>query len=253
MELSASERLDIVNENLSLIQKKDGLTFGTDALLLSAYISASGNKGLEIGGGTGVISMLLLTRGKINHADVVEVQADYAELISKNAELNNLSEKITSVNKDIREFSTQFTYDIVYTNPPYMKTVSGKANQNDGKNAARHEIFGDIRDFCAAGKRLTRFGGIFAVVYRPDRLGDLLFAMKENLLEPKRITFVHADADAEASMVLIEARRGGGIGTYLTKPLLIYTDKTHTQKTSDMIYIEENGSFPALFIKRSGK
>ncbi len=253
MELFENERLDVVNEKLSLIQRKDGLSFGTDALLLSAYINTTGGKGLEIGGGTGIITMLLLSREKIDCADVVEVQKAYAELIARNAELNGMNGIIQSIHTDIREFTPKCTYDIVYTNPPYMKTTSGKRNESDGKNAARHEIFGDIGDFCEAGRRLTRFGGSFAVVYRPDRLADLLFAMKTNLLEPKRITFVHADANSEAAMVLIEARRGGGVGTYLTKPLIIYTDKTHTDKTDDMKYIDETGHFPAQFVKRGNK
>ncbi len=253
MELFQNERLDVVNEKLSLIQRKDGLSFGTDALLLSAYINTAGGKGLEIGGGTGIITMLLLSRGKIDNADVVEVQRDYAELITRNAELNGLDKIMHSLHTDIREFAPECTYDIVYTNPPYMKTTSGKRNESDGKNAARHEIFGDIGDFCEAGRRLTRFGGSFAVVYRPDRLTDLLSALKTNLLEPKRITFVHADTDAEAAMVLIDARRGGGVGAYLTKPLIIYKDKSHTEKTDDMKYIENMGQFPAPFIKRGNK
>ena len=36
--INADERLDRVNENITLIQKKDGLTFGTDAFLLAAFI-----------------------------------------------------------------------------------------------------------------------------------------------------------------------------------------------------------------------
>ena len=62
MELLKNERLDYVNDSLSLIQKTDGLTFGTDALLLAGYVRGRSKLGLEIGGGTGIISMLLLTR-----------------------------------------------------------------------------------------------------------------------------------------------------------------------------------------------
>ena len=49
MELYENERLDYVNDNLSLIQNKDGLTFGTDALLLAGYISGGYKTGVEIG------------------------------------------------------------------------------------------------------------------------------------------------------------------------------------------------------------
>ena len=58
--LLPNERIDEVNENLSLIQKKDGLTFGTDAFLLASFIkSAPSKKAAELGAGTGIISRLL--------------------------------------------------------------------------------------------------------------------------------------------------------------------------------------------------
>jgi len=54
------ERIDEVNDKISLIQKPDGLTFGTDALLLAGYVAGKYRVGAELGGGSGIISMLLL-------------------------------------------------------------------------------------------------------------------------------------------------------------------------------------------------
>jgi tRNA1(Val) A37 N6-methylase TrmN6 len=238
------ERVDYVNDSLKLIQKTDGLTFGTDALLLSGYISGKYKNALEIGGGTGIISMLLLSRGKAEKALAVEVQEEFAELIDRNAELNGLSGRLSAKLCDIRDFKAESDFDLIYTNPPYMKTTSGKANVMDKKNIARHEVFGDISDFTVAAKRLLKFGGTFAAVYRPDRLTDLIFAMRQSKIEPKRITFVHADTESESSMVLIEGKAGGKSGSILTRPLIIYKDKKHSEYTEDMKYIMENGSFP---------
>ena len=81
MQLKENERLDEVNDRLSLIQNTEGLTFGTDALLLAAYIGRGYKSGIELGGGTGIISMLLATRGKIEKISCVEIQEEYAELI----------------------------------------------------------------------------------------------------------------------------------------------------------------------------
>ena len=50
MVLKDNERLDEVNDSLSLIQKTDGLTFGTDALLLAGYVSGKYKLGCELGG-----------------------------------------------------------------------------------------------------------------------------------------------------------------------------------------------------------
>ena len=241
------ERSDFVNDKLRLIQQTDGLTFGTDALLLAGYVMGKYSFGCEFGSGSGIISMLLTSREKVDNATAVEVQEEYANLTARNAELNGLSQKISAVHCDLREYKPSREFDIIYTNPPYMKTDSGRANNLEKKNIARHEVCGDISDFCMAAKKMLKFGGSFVVVYRPDRLCDLIDAMRRNGLEPKRMTFVHADTKSEPSMVLVEAKKGGKCGLLLTCPLIIYSDKSHTQYTEEMNYIMENGSFPSAY------
>ena len=241
------ERSDFVNDKLRLIQQTDGLTFGTDALLLAGYVMGKYSFGCEFGSGSGIISMLLTSREKVDNATAVEVQEEYANLTARNAELNGLSQKISAVHCDLREYKPSREFDIIYTNPPYMKTDSGRANNLEKKNIARHEVCGDISDFCIAAKKMLKFGGSFVVVYRPDRLCDLIDAMRRNGLEPKRMTFVHADTKSEPSMVLVEAKKGGKCGLLLTCPLIIYSDKSHTQYTEEMNYIMENGSFPSAY------
>ena len=219
------ERCDFVNDSLKLIQDTEGLTFGTDALLLAGYISGRYKRGCELGSGSGIISMLLLSREKVGHATALEVQPEYAELTRRNAKLNLLSERLLAVESDIRQYRSEESFDIIYTNPPYMKVTSGKENPLEKKNIARHEVMGGIGDFCESAKRLLKYGGTFAAVYRPDRLCDLIFAMRSSCLEPKRMTFVHADACSEPSMVLVESRAGGRCGAQITKPLIIYKDR----------------------------
>ncbi len=247
MTLYENERIDYVNDSLSLIQKTDGLTFGTDALLLAGYVSGKYRTACELGGGSGIISMLLLTRDKAKAAVSVEVQEKYAELIRRNAELNSLSDRLFAVHSDIRDYRPEEEFELVFSNPPYMKADSGRQNELSAKNIARHEICGDISDFMREGARLLKFGGIFAAVYRPDRLSDLIFAMRKYSLEPKRLTFVHSDTEAEPSMLLIEAKKGAKSGMLVTKPLIIYADKAHKEYSPDMNHIMENGSFPESY------
>ena len=249
-ELLKDERLDYVNDSLTLIQKPDGLTFGTDALLLAGYIGTRGAFGLELGAGSGIISMLLLTRGKLSRATALEVQEEYATLTKRNAELNSLSERLYAIHGDVRDFRSAGEYDIVYSNPPYMTVGSGKSNELSKKNLARHEVMGNILDFCKCAKRNVKFGGSFVAVYRPDRLIDLISAMRECSLEPKRMTFVHANKDSESSMVLIEAKRGGKCGLKLTPPLIIYNSSENKEYSDDMNYIMENGSFPEKYYRK---
>lgn len=256
-QLFENERIDKVNDDLSLIQKKGGLLFGTDALLLAGYVAGKYDFGIEFGGGSGIISMLLISRGKLALCDTVEAQEEYARLIERNAELNKLEEKLRAKFCDARVYTPEKDADIIFTNPPYMKATSGKSCEKDAKNIARHEIFGDIRDFLCAAKRMLKYGGAFYAVYRPDRLVDLISAMREADIEPKRATFVHASQSSEASMVLIEGRRGGKPDMKLTRPLFIYSDTSHKTYSHDMNYIMEHGSFPddfnKAYVKRKNK
>lgn len=250
IELYEGERVDEVNDKIKLIQKTDGLTFGTDALLLAGYVGGRSMHGLELGAGSGIISFLLLTREKLADAVALEVQEAYATLTRRNAELNSLSGRMEILNIDLRDYKSGEIFDIVYTNPPYMTVSGGAKNAVSAKNLARHEVMGSIDDFCRCAASSLKYGGKFAVVFRPDRLTALLSAMANYKLEAKRITFVHADTDSESSMVLIEAKKGGKCDAKLTAPLIIYKDKEHRKYTDDMEYIMNCGSFPDKFYKK---
>ena len=233
-----------INENLKIYQKKDGLTFGTDAYLLYAYMKSRRNGvGADLGSGTGVISLLAAAKGKLDHIHAIEIQNEFCEIIHKNTELNNLSDKITPVNCDVRSIPDSLveSLDVVFTNPPYMKSDSGLSNKADCKNIARHEENGSIYDFAAAGSRMLKFGGYFYAVYRPDRLCDLICALRENMLEPKRITFVYPTVNSKPCLVLVEAKKGAGASAVLTKPLIMNDESG--KYTPELDYIYNNGEF----------
>ena len=249
--LKENERLDEVNDKLRLIQKTDGLTFGTDALLLAAFAAKPASRALELGGGSGIISLLLAARERFSHIDCLEIQKPYAELIERNARLNALEERITAICADARTFPERTdmgSYDAVFSNPPYMTTNSGASCENDAKEIARHEHFGGIADFTDAASRALKYGGAFYIVFRPERLTDLFAACRASRLEPKRLCFVSARGELPPSIVLLEARRGGKAGLFVTPPLVL---TQNGRDTDDMTYILENGKFPPAFERRT--
>ena len=133
IELLEDEHVCEVNEGLSLIQKKNGLTFGTDAFLLSAYVTSEPRAlCVDLGSGTGIISLLLAQKGKVARAVSVEVQSAFAALIDRNAALNGLDGRVSAFHIDVRELSQSAlgahlgeqqgkAADIVVCNPPYIK------------------------------------------------------------------------------------------------------------------------------------
>lgn len=247
-QLLPGERLDTINENLRLIQKTDGLTFGTDAYLLSAFLKTSSHAmGAELGGGTGVLSLLALTKQKMMHTDVYEIQPEFAELCRRNAALNDLSERMTVWEGDVRTIAGEQRLNVVYSNPPYMKADCGRENVVGAMNIARREIHGGIDDFCAAAGRLLKHGGTFAVVYRPDRWADLVCSMRTHGLEVKRVVFVYPSAADRPCLVLTEAKKGAASGMVMAPPLCIYTDASKKTYTQEMDRIYETCSMDFLF------
>ncbi len=227
IKLFDDERLDKVNEQITLIQKKDGLTFGTDAYLLAAFTKQQKYaRAAELGTGTGIISLLCAAKDRFAHIDAYEIQKDFFDITERNIALNGLNDKVKAYNADIRDVKANMfggEVDVVFSNPPYMKTDSGKRNESDRKYIARHEVCGDIGDFCSAAYRLLKHGGKFYCVWRPDRLSSLVYALKQNRFEPKIAVFVHADEKTEPSTVLVSATKGGAEGMKILPPLFLHS------------------------------
>ena len=225
--LLADEKIDEVNEKIKLIQKTRGLTFGTDAFLLASYVKPR-RMGIaaEFGCGTGIISLLVQSKDRFKRVDAYEIQPDFAELAERNIRLNRFEEKICVQCADVTDksvFDLAGRYDAVFMNPPYMKTTSGKRNVSEAKNIARHEVHGGIADFCASASAILKTGGNLYVVWRPDRLSELVLAMCGAGIPPKSMTFVHADENTPPSIVLVGGKKGSAADMKITPPLILHS------------------------------
>ena len=223
--LNEGERLCEINDRVRLIAREDGLTFGTDAYLLSAFCRHAPNaRAADLGCGTGVISLLLAARSRFAHIYAVEAQENFAKLTERNVALNGFCDTVTPLFCDVRHLTPAMTggeLDVVFTNPPYMRADTGYACTHGEKQIARHEVLGDLYDFTRAAARVLRFGGSLYTVYRPDRLETLFAALKEAKFAPKRMLFVQDAPDKAPSMVLVESRLGGAEGLVLLPTLLL--------------------------------
>ncbi len=248
------ERIDEINENLKLIQKKKGLTFGTDAYLLAAFAKRMGKEiAADFGSGTGVASLLCAAGTKYRHIYAFEVQKSFVSLIERNAEINGMSEGISAVYGDIRETVAGFdsgSFGCVISNPPYMPVGCGAAPANDEMNIARREENGTIYDFAKCASKLLRHGGIFTTVYRPDRAAELFHALKENCLEPKKVVLVYPDLKSAPCLILTEAKKGASPSVQFGRPLVIYREsesKANRVYTEDMDRVYGEFSLDFLF------
>ncbi len=232
------ETLDGIRD-IRLFQSKKGYRFSVDALLLEDFIpSARFRKGVELGTGSGIISILLSKRLKETKITAVEIQSSLAERALRNVRLNNLDDRVEILNIDLKELKGIFPpnrFDLAFSNPPFRKVKTGLLSIDNERKIARHEIKIRLHDLIDVASYLLKDTGRFYLIYHPFRLMELIALLKERRLEPKRIRFVHSRQGEEAKMVLIEASKGAGIWLKVEPPLYIY--KRANEYTDEMKWI----------------
>ncbi len=227
--LLPNERVDDLQRNgLKIIQKTDGFCFGMDAVLLSGFAHVKpGERVLDMGTGTGIIPLLLSAKTPGKHFTALEIQEEIAKMAARSVAMNHLEEKIEVVNGDIKEASRIFgaaSFDVVTTNPPYMNDAHGLKNPTEVKAISRHEVLCTLEDVVREGAKVLKSGGRMYMVHRPHRLIEIIAAMKQYKMEPKRMCMVHPFKDKEANMVLIEAVKGGGSWLKMEAPIIVYKE-----------------------------
>ncbi|MBQ7472834.1 MAG: methyltransferase [Oscillospiraceae bacterium] len=198
---------------------------GTDSVLLAAFTNVRGvKKGIDLGCGSGVLALLLLSRAGTLSMTGLELLAESAETARDNLAANGLLSRGEIVCGDIREVRSLFrggAFDLVVANPPYYPVGSGALPADPAQAAARGEISCTLDELCAAAGYLCRSGGRFCLVHKPERLCEVFAALRAHGLEPKRLRLVCADTAAAPSLILLEARRGGRPGLAIEPALFL--------------------------------
>ncbi len=227
--LKENERIDDLQRNgYRIIQNRDRFCFGMDAVLLSGFAQVRpGERVADLGTGTGIIPILLEAKYEGEHYIGLEIQKEMADMAARSVKLNGLQEKISIVEGDIRSAGDLLglsKFDVVTSNPPYMNDAHGLKNPDLPKAIARHEVLCTLEDVVREAARLLKPGGRFYMVHRPHRLIEIITALTEHKLEPKRMKLVHPYVDREANMVLIEAVRGGRSMIKVEAPVVVYRE-----------------------------
>jgi len=242
--IKENERIDDLElNNLKIIQNKEGFCFGIDSVLLSDFAKniKKNAKVIDLGTGTAIIPILLSEKTRAKEIIGIEIQRDVAEMASRSIILNNLQDKIKIINSDIKLLEDKREiYDVVVTNPPYMKKDSGLINENISKLISRHEYKCTIEDIAKISFKILKDKGEIYMVHRPDRLTDIFNSFKRNRLEIKTIRFVHSNINSQATLVLIKAVKNAKAFLKVEKPLYIYNEKgKYTQEILE-IYNKNN-------------
>ncbi len=215
LNLKKNERLDDLQfKGLKIFQNKDLYSFTSDSVVLANFLKIKkGEKAVEIGSGSGVISILASRKTNADFIFGFEIQKKLFDLSIKSLALNDIS-NVKFINDDIRNFKKYFkeeTFDVVFSNPPYKKQGSSIVNSNDSKAIARHETFLPLKDLVMVANKLLKFGGRAYFIYDADRSAEMIYELKNMKLEPKRM-FYTTNGKGQVVLFVVEAVKGGKCG-----------------------------------------
>ncbi len=231
MKLKNNERIDDLEfDNLKIIQNIEGFRFGIDSVLLANFAKKIKRNSIvvDIGSGTGIISIILSKKANIKKIYGVEIQKEFADMSKRSIELNKLEDTIEIINDDIKNINTYIknnTIDAIVTNPPYKKVKTGVVNENEKLLIARHEVKCNIKDIAEISTKLLKDKGEIYLVHKPERLVDIITSFRKNKLEVKEIRFIQSTIESKPNLVLVKAVKNGGEFLIVDKPLIIYKEK----------------------------
>ena len=228
---SLDDTLETFGESkLHILQKKRGYRFSVDAILLSEFVRIrKDEKAIDLGAGCGILALLLSQTTKVRSFLGVEVQKTLSDLAERNVVSNHFQHRITILHEDYRTLPRIFpagSFHVVVSNPPYRKFRSGRVNPSQERAIARHEIYGTIDDLVSVAAYLLPPKGRFYLIFPASRTVDAIASLRRNMLEPKRIRFVHPYAGAGAKFILVESVKDSGVELKIMAPLILHEPKS---------------------------
>lgn len=219
----ATEKTEPLGKGIRIIVSEEH-TFWTDTVLLADFAKPKKNdKACDLGSGCGAIPLIWAREPYPKKITAVEIQENACDMLNRSLELNGLTERIEVLNSDLRELKVKLasgSYDLVVCNPPYKAEGAGIQSKASAHIIARHESMCTMDDIAKAAAWLLNFSGRLCMCQRPERLCDVICAMREHGIEPKRLRFVQQRPGKPPKLFLIEGRRGGKPGGMTAEPVL---------------------------------
>ena len=225
---TAETTLDsILGGRLRLGQPARGHRAGTDAVLAAAAVPAKpGEVIADFGAGVGTAGLAVLIRVPDTRAVLIEIDSETAALAEANILANDLSSRARVLTVDVAEAGRGLSSglagaaDHLVCNPPY-NSPAGRPPPDAATARARVAPEGMIEEWMRAAARVLRPGGSVTLIHRPEALESVLAALARRY-GGVRLRFVHPEAGAPASRVLVHARKDSRTPLKVLPPFVLH-------------------------------
>lgn len=190
-------------------QDKTAMKIGTDAVLLGAWCSMANYPDtiLDIGAGTGVISLMIAQRSDAMTIDAVEVDEDAYEQTVENFEKSDWGDRLYCYNATFQEFAEEIaeeeeTYDLILSNPPFY-TDNFETNDT-ARNKARFTSSLSFENLVLGVSKILSVNGTFSVIIPFKEEENFISLAKDNNLFLNRVCHVQGNPSSEIKRSLLQ-------------------------------------------------
>ena len=179
-------------KQFSVQQDKCAMKIGTDGVLLGAWCPIDNNpfSVLDIGAGTGILSLMLAQRSNAEQIDSLEIDEEAYEQCVENFENSPWSDRLFCFHAGLDEFveEPEDEYDIIISNPPFYS--EDYKTENSQRDLARFQDALPFEDLIEAADLLLSENGIFAVIIPFKEEEKFIDLCAEAELYPVKVTRV---------------------------------------------------------------
>jgi len=199
-------------KQFSVQQEKSAMKVGTDGVLLGAWTPLINNPYniLDIGAGTGIISLMLAQRSFSEQIDAIEIEENAYEECVDNFENSPWADRLYCYHAGLDEFVAEIEeieeeYDIIVSNPPFYS--EDYKTDNASRDLARFTDALPFDELIEAAYLLLSENGIFSVIIPYSAEEDFIALAKQSLLFPLKITRVKGTPTSEIKRSLLAFTR----------------------------------------------
>lgn len=207
-------------------QGKKGYRFSVDAPVLADFLPSLPNQtALEIGAGSGIVSLLALYKNKFNRVDAIELQPRLAAIARLNASENGISERFHIHEGNLNEIYGKFkNFPTIFSNPPYVKTGNGRLSPMEEIRLAKFEVSLSVRELLDKARGMLSPEGSLFLILPYDRFEEIKNDSQRAGYWRRRVRMVFSFKDGPPDRFLIQLTNYEAISEEI-EPLIIFKDK----------------------------